>query len=105
MTTHEKLMRSPKCRRLYYLSGAGIDAAELVARLLENEHYGWRWLGNQLREKCAISDGKQVVNRLLSHGEVSLQDLAAMLYELGYELKLSARRLPEPETSNQETNA
>jgi len=34
MTTHEKLMQSPQYRRLYYVHGAGIDAAELVARLL-----------------------------------------------------------------------
>jgi len=36
---------------------------------------------------------------LLSSGEVSLRDLAAMLYELGYELKLSARKLPVSDKS------
>jgi len=64
-----------------------------VARFLEKENCGRDWLGEQLTQDYGIGDGKQVVNRLLSRGEVLLRDLAAMLYELGYELKLSARKI------------
>jgi len=96
MTRHEKLMQSPTYRRLYYVHGAGIDAAELVARLLGEQARSPEWLGSELSKRCNVqtSESMRIVRRLFSDGEISLWDLAAMLYELGYELKLSARKIP-----------
>ncbi len=85
-TRHEILMGHPEYRRLYAIEGLITDAAELVARLMEEKVVNKAELARRLGKSRAW------VTQLLSgKANMTIRTLAEVVYVLGAEVKLSTQ--------------
>ena len=85
-TRHEMLMEDPEYRRLYAIEGLIADAAELVARLMEEHGVNRAELARRLGKSRAW------VTQLLSgKANMTFRTFAEVVYALGAEVKLAAQ--------------
>lgn len=85
-TRHEILMQDPEYRRLFAIEGLVTDAAELMARLMEQHEVNKAELARRLGKSRAW------VTQLLSgRANMTIRTFAAVVHALGAEVKLSAQ--------------
>ena len=86
-TRHEILMESPEYRRLYAIEGLVTDAAELVARLMEEQGVNKAELARRLGKSRAW------VTQLLSgKANMTIRTFAELAYVLGAEVDLAVQQ-------------
>jgi len=84
-TRHEVLMEDPEYRRLYAIEGLIADAAELVARLMEEQGVNKAELARRLGKSRAW------VTQLLSgKANMTMRTFAEVVHALGAQVKLGA---------------
>ena len=85
-TRHEILMEDPEYRKLYAIEGLVTDAAELVARLMEQQGVNKAELARRLGKSRAWA------TQLLSgKANMTMSTFAAVVHALGAEVKLSSQ--------------
>jgi len=85
-TRHEILMEDPEYRKLYAIEGLVADAAELLARLMEEQGVNKAQLARRLGKSRAW------VTQLLSgKANMTFRTFAEVVYALGAEVKLGAQ--------------
>jgi transcriptional regulator with XRE-family HTH domain len=85
-TRHDLLMKDPEYRRLYALEALVTDAAELVARLMEEQRVNKAELARRLEKSRAW------VTQLLSgKANMTIRTLAEVVYALRAEVRLSTQ--------------
>lgn len=90
-TRHEILMEDPEYRRLYAIEGLVADAAELVARLMEEQGVNKAELARRLGKSRAW------VTQLLSgKANMTIRTFAEVVHALGAQVALSARAEANP---------
>jgi len=95
-TRHEILMEDPEYRRLFAIEGLVTDAAELVARLMEEQGVKKAELARRLGKSRAW------VTQLLSgEANMTIRTFAELAYVLGAEVKLRA----QPQAATKEAPA
>jgi transcriptional regulator with XRE-family HTH domain len=85
-TRHEILMEDPEYRRLYAIEGLVTDAAELVARLMEQQGVNKAELARRLGKSRAWAT--QLLN---GKANMTMRTFAAVVHALGAEVKLSSQ--------------
>ncbi|MGA2329351.1 MAG: helix-turn-helix transcriptional regulator [Bryobacteraceae bacterium] len=85
-TRHEILMEDPEYRRLYAIEGLVTGAAELVARLMEQQGVNKAELARRLGKSRAWAT--QLLN---GKANMTMRTFAAVVHALGAEVKLTAR--------------
>ena len=85
-TRHEILMEKPEYRKLYAIEGLVADAAELLARLMEEQDVNKAELARRLGKSRAW------VTQLLSgKANMTIRTFAEAVHVLGAQVKLSTR--------------
>ena len=85
-TRHEILMEDPEYRKLYAIEGLVADAAELLARLMEQQGINKADLARRLGKSRAW------VTQLLSgKANMTFRTFAEVVYALGAEVRLAAQ--------------
>lgn len=85
-TRHEILMEDPEYRKLYAIEGLVTDAAELLARLVEQQGINKADLARRLGKSRAW------VTQLLSgRANMTIRTFAEVVYALGAEVKLGTQ--------------
>ena len=94
-TRHEILMEDPEYRRLYAIEGLVADAAELVARLMEEQRVNRAELARRLGKSRAW------VTQLLSgRANMTIRTFAEVVFALGAAVELNALRRTEKRASS-----
>ena len=82
-TRHEVLMQDPEYRKLYAIEGLVTDAAEFVARLMEEQGV------NKAELARRIGKSRAWVTRLLSgSANMTMRTFAELVYALGAEAQI-----------------
>ena len=85
-TRHEILMESPEYRRLYAIEGLVTDAAELVARLMEEQGVTKAELARRLGKSRA-----RITQLLSGKANMTIRTFAELAYVLGAEVDLAVQ--------------
>ena len=93
-TRHEILMESPEYRRLYAIEGLVTDAAELVARLMQEQGINKAELARRLGKSRAW-----VTQLLNGKANMTMRTLAELAYVLGAEVDLAVQQQPTKKKS------